>query len=52
MVEDTVCAACGALITSRELAMEGVVRVLGRTGRVHVHPRCFEWSEEPAVTEQ
>ena len=52
MVEDAVCAACGGLITNTELAMEGVIRVLGRAGRVQFHPRCFEWSEEPTVAGQ
>ena len=52
MVENAVCAACGALITNTELAMEGVIRVLSRTGRVQFHPRCFEWSPERTVPEQ
>jgi len=46
IVENGVCTACGALITNRELAMEGVIRVLGRTGRLLFHLRCFEWSPE------
>jgi len=52
MVEDAVCAACGALITNTELAMEGLIRVLGRTGRAQFHPRCFVWSEEATIAEQ
>jgi len=52
MVEDATCAACGALITNTELAMEGVIRVLGRTGRMQFHPRCFEWSQERTLTAQ
>jgi len=51
-VENEVCTACGAPITHTELAMEGVIRVLSRTGRMQFHPRCFEWSQERTVTEQ
>ena len=46
MVEDAVCTACGALVTNKELAREGVIGVLGRAGRMQFHLRCFDWSEE------
>jgi len=49
MAKDAVCAACGALITNTELAMEGMIRVIGKTGRMQLHPRCFEWSEKRMV---